>query len=88
MVMATEAGLPVNVQFQRLQHFDARARVFVDLPNATVAPVGQGAYVVTLNIDPSRSATAKIFRFSVLHQDTVDHFGEIVFHLNQTSHQG
>ncbi len=77
MVLATEAGQPVDVDFQGIQVFDSRAGAFLDIADASTSVVEQGIYVVTVVLP--RNSPNRIFRFQVRHDDVVDHFGEIVF---------
>jgi hypothetical protein len=87
LVVTTEAGLPVDVEFEALEVFDTDAGAFLALPDAAVSSAETGAYVVVLNLVPSDPH--KIFRFRVRHAEAeVDHFGQVVFHRETVSTAG
>ena len=87
LVVTTEAGLPVDVEFEALDVFDTDAGAFLALPDAAVSSAETGAYVVVLNLVPSDPN--KIFRFRVRHAEAeVDHFGQVVFHRGTVSTAG
>lgn len=95
LVVATEAGAPVDVEFTAIQAFDEQAASFVNLSAATVTEVEPGSYVLRLNLPPCHADRRqvrhdddpcfpdKVFRVQVQHDDLVNHprhYGQVVFH--------
>ena len=95
LVVATEAGAPVDVELTAIQAFDEQAGSFVNVSTASVTEVDSGTYVLKLNLpecdargrQPRHNSDScppdKIFRLKVEHADAVDHpqhFGQVVFH--------
>jgi hypothetical protein len=78
LVVATEAGQPVEVEFTSVQVSSGQQVDFVESISSTnVTSLAPGTYLLTLTTPPS---ITDIIAVTVLHPDEVDHFGHAVFH--------
>jgi hypothetical protein len=81
LVRTSEAGEPVEVEFLAIEVFNESTGAFQSLPSAAVNEIELGLYDLELNLSGNNSPRpAKVFRLRVRHDDTVDQFGEIIFH--------
>jgi hypothetical protein len=85
VVSTQEAGLPVNVVFTAVEGFNPAASAFAPMPNATVVMLEPGLYDLKLNLTARNVET--VFRLRVRHDEEVDHFGEILFHVETVDTQ-
>ena len=85
LVSTQEAGLPVNVVFTAIEGFSPGASAFAPMPSATVVMLEPGLYDLQLNLNARNVET--VFRLRVRHDEEVDHFGEILFHVESADTQ-
>ena len=79
VVRASEAGVAVDVDFLAIEVFDEASATFTAIASANVAEIETGLYDVTFQ------SPGVVYRIRVRHDDTVDHFGEIIFHKNSVN---
>ncbi len=74
LVRTSEHGTPVSVEFLAIEVFDEASATFSAIAGASATEIEPGLY------DLDIKTQGKVFRLKVLHDDNVDHYGEIVFH--------
>lgn len=77
LIVCTESGEPIDVQFTAIESYDRTQNAFVPCAAAQVLPAGGGAYKIRLN--PSGPVYSEVYRVRVGCNDGLGHSGQLFF---------